>query len=147
MRLTLQTDYALRLLMHLAINAPALVTIADIADRYGISKNHLMKVAHTLGREGFIETVRGRGGGLRLLRPAGAVNVGKVVRTLEASTALVECFPNGNGACLISPACKLRGALLMAQTAFFEVLDGYSLEDLTAGNAALANLLTEDAAA
>lgn len=147
MRLTLQTDYALRLLMHLAVNAPELVTIADVADRYGISKNHLMKVAHTLGREGFIETVRGRGGGLRLQRSAAAVNVGEVVRTLEASTALVECFPNGSGACLISPACKLKGALLLAQNAFFEVLDGYSLEDLIGDNAALASLLSEDMAA
>lgn len=147
MRLTLQTDYALRLLMHLAVNAPELVTISDVAARYGISKNHLMKVAHALGREGFIETVRGRGGGLRLQRPANAVNVGRVVRTLEASTALVECFPNGNGACLISPACKLKGALLLAQNAFFEVLDGYSVEDLTAGNAALVGLLSEDIAA
>ena len=89
MRLTVQTDYALRMLMHLACNAGALVTIHEIAERYGISKNHLMKVAHGLGRAGFVETIRGRGGGLRLARPAEEIPVGAVARQTEEGSALV----------------------------------------------------------
>ena len=82
--------------MHLAIHTDALVTIHEIAERYGISKNHLMKVAHGLGRAGFIETLRGRSGGLRLAKPAEDIPVGAVARQTERASALVECFPGGN---------------------------------------------------
>jgi Rrf2 family nitric oxide-sensitive transcriptional repressor len=141
MRLTTQTDYALRLLMHLAVRTPDLTTIADIATRFGISKNHLMKVAHTLGREGFIETVRGRNGGLRLAKSSDKISVGTIARTLEGPSPLVECFPNGAGGCLIAPACKLKGALSSALEAFFSVLDEYTVADLTRNNALLSELL------
>lgn len=146
MRLNLQTDYALRLLMHLAVNENRLCIIADIADRYGISKNHLMKVAHLLGREGFIETVRGRSGGLRLARPAKEIGVGDVVRRMEADFAIVECFEGGAGECMITPACRLKGVLNEAVKAFLGALDGYTLGDLVRRNVPLRALLEEEAA-
>ena len=145
MRLTLQTDYALRMLMHLAIHTDALVTIHEVAERYGISKNHLMKVAHGLGRAGFIETLRGRSGGLRLAKPAEDIPVGAVARHSEQGSALVECFPGGNGGCLITPYCKLKSVLAEAQEAFFTVLDHYTVYDLVKRNPALLDLLAGDA--
>ena len=145
MRLNTQTDYALRMLMFLAIRGDRLTTIAEVADRYGISKNHLMKVAHLLGQGGFIETVRGRSGGLRLAKPSHLINLGQVVRFIESDAALVECFsPNGN--CLIGPACRLKSVLGLALDGFHQVLDAYSLADLTRDNAPLAALLGREAA-
>ena len=146
MRLTVQTDYALRMLMYLAIHADSLATIHDVAERYGISKNHLMKVAHGLGRAGFIETLRGRSGGLRLAKPAEDIPVGAVARHSEEGSALVECFPGGNGGCLITPCCKLKSVLAEAQEAFFAVLDQYTVHDLVKRNPALLDLLAGDAA-
>ena len=146
MRLTVQTDYALRMLMHLAANADALCTIQEVADRYGISKNHLMKVAQSLSNAGFVESVRGRGGGLRLARPPSEIRVGDVARPLEAGSALVECFPGGGDECLITKTCRLKGILAEAQEAFFTVLDRYSVEDLVRRNPTLRLLLQEDAA-
>lgn len=146
MRLNLQTDYALRLMMHLAVNTDRLCTIADVAERFSISKNHLMKVAHVLGRDGYIETVRGRSGGLTLARPAGDINIGDIVRNMEADFALVECFQGGAGECVITPACKLKGVLSEAVEAFLAVLDQYSLDDLVRRNAKLRALLIEEAA-
>ncbi|WP_425408581.1 RrF2 family transcriptional regulator [Hyphococcus sp.] len=146
MRLNLQTDYALRMLMHLAVNTDRLCTIADIAARYAISKNHLMKVAHALGKEGYIETIRGRTGGLSLALPADEINIGEVVRKMEADFALVECFQGGAGECVITPACRLKNVLSEAVCAFFSVLDNYTLDDLVRRNAKLRLLLTEDAA-
>lgn len=146
MRLNVQTDYALRLLMHLAVNPDALVTIAEAADRYGISRNHLMKVAHILGREEFIETVRGRSGGLRLARPAREICVGDVVRCIEGDFALVECFQDGKEECLITPACKLKGVLHQAMAAFLTVLDQYTIHHLVTRNPDLKILLGSEAA-
>jgi Rrf2 family transcriptional regulator, nitric oxide-sensitive transcriptional repressor len=130
MRLTLHTDHALRLLMLLAIEADVLHTIEEIAQRYNISRNHLMKITHTLVQAGFIETLRGRGGGLRLGRPAASINLGAVVRATEDSFALVECFDREHNTCLITSACGLRGPLEEALQAFLAVLDRYCLEDL-----------------
>lgn len=146
MRLNLQTDYALRLLMHLAVNEDHLSTIAEVADRYAISKNHLMKVAHILGREGVIETVRGRSGGLRLARPAGKIIVGRIVRMMEADLALVECFQGGANECVITPACRLKGMLGEAVDAFLSVLDQYTIENLVRRNRKLQTLLRVEAA-
>ncbi|WP_417768096.1 RrF2 family transcriptional regulator [Stappia sp.] len=147
MRLTLQTDYALRMLMHLALlREDELATIADVAESYRISKNHLMKVAQALVRAGLVEAVRGRGGGLRLALPAKRISVGGVVRHLEDGIALVDCFPGGNGTCRITPSCQLKHALHAAREAFFAVLDGYSIDDLVAGNSGLRHILTGDAA-
>lgn len=146
MRLNLQSDFALRLLMQLATNPDTLCTIADIAASYGISRTHLMKVANTLGREGFVETVRGRSGGLRLGREAGLISIGEVVRKIEGDFALVECLQEGKNNCLITPTCRLKGVLAEATQAFMDVLDNYTIADLVANNDALHELLNLEAA-
>lgn len=137
MRLTLHTDYSLRLLMLLALEPEELHTIEEVARRYEISRNHLMKVAQTLAQEGFIESLRGRGGGLRLSRPPRRINLGAVVRTTEDSMALVECFDRERNACVVSPVCGLRGPLEEALAAFMAVLDKYSLADLISNPVAM----------
>jgi Rrf2 family nitric oxide-sensitive transcriptional repressor len=146
MRLNLQSDYALRLLMHLAANDGELVTIKQVADRFRISQNHLMKVAHVLGREGFIQTVRGRSGGLRLARRPETIRIGDVVRRMEGDFALVECFPGGAAGCFIVPACRLKGVLREALEAFMSVLDRHTIGDLSANNPKLRKLLISEAA-
>ena len=125
MRLKSYTDYALRVLMHLAAKPERLSSIAEIARTYRISHNHLMKVVHDLRKEGFLDAVRGRSGGVRLARPATEITVGDVVRHTEAGFDLVDC-----GSCVIAPACALTAALHQARSAFMTVLDGYSLADL-----------------
>lgn len=129
MRLSLQTDYALRTLMFLAIN-DGHHSIAEIARQYGISKNHLMKVAQRLAAEGFIDSMRGRNGGLQLARPAHMINLGKLVRIMEDTDSFVECFDGKTNACVITPACGLRHALAGAVEAFNSHLDAYSVADL-----------------
>ncbi|MCC2111415.1 MAG: Rrf2 family transcriptional regulator [Hyphomicrobiales bacterium] len=146
MRLNVQTDYALRLLMHLAVNGDQLSTIAGIAKHYGISKNHLMKVAQSLAREGFIETVRGRSGGLRLARGQDEITVGEVVRKIETDFALVQCLQGADGMCLITPACRLTHVLTRATEAFLRELDQHSIADLVADNQVLDMLLKSEAA-
>jgi Rrf2 family transcriptional regulator, nitric oxide-sensitive transcriptional repressor len=140
-RLTVYTDYALRVLMFLALKEDRLATIAEIAESYDISRNHLMKVAHQLGVAGYVETVRGRGGGLRLAKPIEAIGLGEVVRYTEPDMAIVSCFEPIEAPCAIRPACVLRRALKKAREAFVEVLDGYTLEDLVRPRARLAGLL------
>jgi Rrf2 family nitric oxide-sensitive transcriptional repressor len=130
MQLTLHTDYALRLLMLLAIEPDKLHTIEETALRYGISRNHLMKITQTLVQAGFIESLRGRGGGLRLARVAESINLGAIVRATEDSFALVECFDREHNTCIIASACGLRGPLEEALQAFLAVLNRYSLDDL-----------------
>ena len=130
MRLTLHTDYALRLLMLLAIEPNGLHTIEEVARRYRISRNHLMKVVQTLAQAGLVDSLRGRGGGLRLGRPAAAINLGTVVRATEDGFALVECFDRARNTCIVAPACGLRGPLEEALQAFLATLDRYSLADL-----------------
>lgn len=134
MRLTLYTDYSLRLLMHCAVRQGALVTIQEVADTFGISKNHLMKVAFELGRKGYLETVRGRGGGLKLARPADRIRLGEVVRAMEEDLGPVECFDPATNTCPIIAACRLKGALGRALNAYLAVLDGYTLADLSGRN-------------
>ena len=145
MRLNLQTDYALRLLMHLAVNPGRLVTIAEIANRFRISQAHLMKVTYLLGKAGLVQTVRGRAGGMQLALAADAIGVGDVLRHMEGDIQLVSCFGNAPDACVISRACRLKGALNEAVMAFLGVLDQYTLADLTA-NPKLHALLREQAA-
>ncbi len=141
MRLNLQTDYALRVLMRLSIRPGEIATIEAIAAQYGISRNHLMKVAHQLGRSGYIETVRGRSGGLRLKGSPGDIRVGDVVRKIEPDFALVECFQPDRSQCVIAPACKLRAVLGEAMNAFLNVLNRYTLADLAANPRELTALL------
>ncbi|HVZ70394.1 MAG TPA: Rrf2 family transcriptional regulator [Rhizomicrobium sp.] len=140
MRLTLHTDFALRLLMLLALEPDKLHTIEEVARRYRISRNHLMKVAQKLVQEGFVDGLRGRGGGLRLAKPADRINLGAVVRKTEDSLALVECFDRQRNGCIVSSACGLRGPLEEALAAFFVVLDRYSLADLIADPAAFGRM-------
>ncbi len=125
MRLTRYTDYAMRVLLYLGAQPDRVCSIAEIARAYGISQNHLMKVAHDLGKAGYVEGIRGRSGGIRLARPADAINVGAVVRHTEEGFELAEC-----GDCVIAPACGLTGALAEALAAFMKVLDGHTLADL-----------------
>lgn len=127
MRLKSYTDYALRVLMHLAARPDRLASIGEIARTYRISHNHLMKVVHDLRREGFLDAVRGRSGGICLARPAIEISVGDVVRHTEGTFDLVDC-----DSCVIARACALTGALHEARRAFMAVLDGYSLADLVA---------------
>lgn len=141
MRLTVHTDYALRMLMYLAVKDDGLATISEIAARYRISKNHLMKVAHRLGLAGYVATVRGRSGGLRLAKPADAIGLGDIVRLTEPDMALVPCFEPVNAPCAIVACCGLRGALHRANAAFLDVLDQYSLGDLVKPRSRLSNLL------
>jgi Rrf2 family transcriptional regulator, nitric oxide-sensitive transcriptional repressor len=142
MRLTVYTDYALRLLMYLAVKNDGLATIADVAESYGISKNHLTKVAYQLGVSGYVETVRGRRGGLRLAKPAETIGLGEVVRHTEPDMALLPCFKPVDAPCPIWRCCVLRGALEKARLAFVEVLDGYTLGDLVKPRAPLRALLS-----
>jgi Rrf2 family nitric oxide-sensitive transcriptional repressor len=141
MRLTVYTDYSLRLLIYAALEPGGLVNISDVADAYGISRNHLTKVVHQLGIAGFLETVRGKGGGLRLARSAAEIRVGDVVRCTEPDMALTPCFKPIDAPCPIVPSCLLRLALQEARDAFLKVLDGYTLADLAAAGPRLRSLL------
>lgn len=129
MRLSFQTDYALRTLMLLAAK-DGHYSIAAIADAYGISKNHLMKVAQRLVATGFIQSVRGRSGGLKLARPAATLNVGAVVRIMEDTGTFVECFNPAINNCLVTPVCSLRHALAGALESFAQHLDQFTIADL-----------------
>ena len=127
MKLKSYTDYALRVLMHLAARPDRIVSISEIARTYRISHNHLMKVVHDLRKEGFLDAVRGRSGGVMLKKPADQISVGEIVRHTEGSFDLVDC-----GSCVIAPACALTDALHEARSAFMAVLDRYTLADLVA---------------
>jgi Rrf2 family nitric oxide-sensitive transcriptional repressor len=141
MRLTVYTDFALRVLIYVAVHPEPKPTIAEIAASYGVSRNHLMKVVYELGVAGYLETSRGKNGGLRLARPPQAIGLGELVRRTEPDLDLVECFSADSGRCAITPACKLRGVLHQAKAAFLRVLDGYTLADLVEDPAALRALL------
>lgn len=135
MRLTRYTDYAMRVLLYLGAREDRLCSIAEIAQAYDISQNHLMKVVSDLVNAGYLVSVRGRFGGVRLARPPAEINVGAVVRHTEDGFDLVDC-----GNCIIAPACGLTGALHQALAAFMKVLDGYTLENLLARRVDLARL-------
>lgn len=136
------TDYSLRVLIYLGTKEDGkLTTIQEISDAYHISKNHLMKVTFELGKAGFIETVRGRGGGIRLADRPENINVGTVVRRMEEDFHLVECFSSKTNTCPISPICGLRGVLGKALHAYLAVLDEYNLQDLLFNKDALRELL------
>jgi Rrf2 family nitric oxide-sensitive transcriptional repressor len=139
MRLTTFSDYALRVAIYLGVHPGELCTVAGIAQSYGISANHLMKVVHHLGQKGYVETVRGKGGGMRLARAPEKINLGELVRATEEQR-LVECFEPGS-ACRIESACALRGILGDALESFFAVLDRHTLADLLRPERRLAKVL------
>jgi Rrf2 family nitric oxide-sensitive transcriptional repressor len=129
--------------MLVGLETDRLVTIEEVADRFGISKNHLMKVAYQLGQAGYLETIRGRNGGLRLGKASSQIVVGEVVRKIEPDFAVVEC-ENPEGYCRIAPCCRLRSAMAKAVQAFLEKLDQYTLEDLLRPKLKLRQLLGVD---
>ncbi len=129
MRLTLMADYALRMLMYAAQRPERLCTIAEIAQAHEISETHLMKVTHRLALQGWIETVRGKGGGMRLAHDPRDINLGEVVRGIEPDFDLVECFAS-DGRCTLTGRCRLAGLLGGALGAFMAHLDGFTLADL-----------------
>jgi Rrf2 family transcriptional regulator, nitric oxide-sensitive transcriptional repressor len=136
-RLTRYTDYAMRVLLYLGAKPDEVCAISEIARAYNISQNHLMKVVHDLGKAGYVSSVRGRFGGIRLARPAAQINVGELVRHTEDDFDLVDC-----PSCIIAPACGLSVSLAEALRAFMEVLDSRSLADILADRqAALSRLL------
>lgn len=139
MRLTLFTDYALRILLVLASRTEELVTISDISDAFGISRAHLMKVTHVLGKTGWVDTVRGRSGGMRLASDPRELRLGQVVHRLEEDFALVECMGENNQ-CVLTGGCGLEAALKQAVDNFIRDLDRYSLADLVDTSPALAVL-------
>jgi Rrf2 family transcriptional regulator, nitric oxide-sensitive transcriptional repressor len=141
MRLTQFTDYSLRMLIYVAAHPEERATIAEVASSYGISENHLIKVAHFLGHAGYLATLRGRGGGLRLARPAKQINVGLVVRETEGVDIPAACFDVEADPCPIERVCRLRGVLKEAVQAFYTVLERYTLEDLVLNRQRLRTVL------
>lgn len=142
MRLTAFTDYSLRVLMYLAADPDRRATVAEICAAYDIKANHLTKVVHHLAKRGWVATVRGKGGGLTLARPAAEIRVGEVVRDTEGQDLPAECFSaREDSHCAIVSHCRLKGVLAEAVEAFHAVLDRYTLADITANRQQLVQLL------
>ena len=144
MHLTAFSDYTLRVLMFLALDRSRLATIPEIAEAYGISRNHLMKVVHRLAQAGLVESVRGKGGGIRLARAPESIRIGEVVRATEGDGAIVECLSGDPDACRIAGPCRLAGILVEAFDALYASLDRHTLADLTARRGALAAVLVRN---
>ena len=142
MRLTRFTDYALRTLIYVGVHSPELCSIKDVANSFNIRQSHLTKIVHELGRMGYLETVRGRGGGIRLGLDPADINIGEVIRRTEPDFFVVECFGPDPGVCCIKPACILGPVLEEAMAQFFDVLDRHTLEDLLAPKRMLSDLLS-----
>ncbi|GMW00365.1 MAG: hypothetical protein AMXMBFR84_15020 [Candidatus Hydrogenedentota bacterium] len=141
MHLTLYTDYSLRLLLFLAIQ-PEGATITEVAERYGISRNHLVRIVHDLGKKGWIATERGRGGGIKLAKDPGEINLGSVVRDMEPFQ-IVECFNAISNTCVIAPSCLMKKVLADAAEAFLAELEKYTLADLIKNKKMLSKHLIE----
>jgi len=133
-QLTRFTDYSLRVLIHLGNQPDSLATVAEIAEEHRISRHHLTRVVHQLGLKGYIETVRGKGGGLRLARQPDQIGIGNVVRDMESGFELAECFKPGESSCRFLPGCGLMPILADAGHAFLASLDRYTLADLLPQN-------------
>lgn len=140
MRLTTFSDYSIRVIMYLGIQHGELVKISDIANAYDISENHLTKVVHQLAQKKYIETVRGKGGGLRLVRDPKTINIGEMIRDSEGDAGFLPCLVS-EGACCIQSTCKLMGILREAQVALYAVLDKYTLADLLTPQERLVRIL------
>jgi Rrf2 family nitric oxide-sensitive transcriptional repressor len=142
MKLTGFTDFSLRVLIYLSVDTTRVATIAEIAESFGISENHLVKVVHFLGRQGWIHTTRGKGGGIQLAMAPERMSVGEVVRDAEGALAPAECFSEGGGRCAISGCCGLQEALAGAVRAFYKELDRYTLADVSRNRQALGRILS-----
>jgi Rrf2 family nitric oxide-sensitive transcriptional repressor len=147
MKLSTFTDYSLRTLMMLAAEPQRRTTVAEIAAAFGISEHHLGKVAHGLGRHGWLATVRGQGGGLMLAMPPRQIVIGEVVRRTENGDLPAACFADDGAACAIGPVCRLHDVFDEALQAFYRVLDRYTLADLAHDPSALSRLLFKEGAA
>jgi Rrf2 family nitric oxide-sensitive transcriptional repressor len=141
MQLTQYTDYGLRTLIALALTPGELQTVTAIARAYGISRNHLVKVVARLAELGYVETLRGKGGGVRLARAPAEIRIGTVVRDMEAELGVVECLTRDGGQCVIAPACRLKGLLAEATREFLATLDRHTLDDMLRQRAPVARLL------
>ena len=144
MRLTVFSDYTLRVLMYLALDRTRLATIPEIAAAYGISENHLMKVVHQLACAGIVETIRGKGGGLRLARAPEQIQLGQIVRATEGDAPIVECLSGDPNACRITSSCKLKGILAKVFETLYDSLDEHTLADLVETPRVLKQLLTHN---
>lgn len=140
MQLTQFSDYSLRVLLYLTARPERWVPLPEISRAYGVSHNHMAKVAQLLLERGYVESLRGRTGGLRLAKPPGHINVGSVVRATEPHFDLVECFDAKTNTCPIDPVCGLKGALVSAQKAFLQELDRFTLADFLPRAPALVKL-------
>ena len=143
MNITTFSDYTLRVLIYLATHEGETSTAEKIASRYDISFHHVAKAGQWLAREGYVNSERGRAGGMTLKQNLNDINIGRLVRATEAGTALVDCMRADGGRCCISPACGLKLALAEAQAAFYPALEGFSLTDIVGENSALKMLLGE----
>ena len=141
MKLTTFTDYSLRVLIYLAADPRHRATIAEISNSFSIKENHLTKVVHFLGKQGWVTTVRGKGGGLLLAKAPKDICIGQVVRDTEGAAIPAECFSTEESNCPIVHCCRLQGVLAEAVDAFHAVLDGYTLADLTRNRQALSSVL------
>lgn len=142
MQLTLYSDYSLRVLIYLGTKPhDEFATITDIAQAFGISRNHLVKVVHNLSLLGYINTVRGKRGGIRLSRPPDKINLGEVVRHTEGNFDIVECFNVASNTCPISPMCRLKGIINEAYRSFIDVLDQHTLADIVKNKKQLQSIL------
>jgi Rrf2 family nitric oxide-sensitive transcriptional repressor len=141
MQLNLKTDYSLRLMLYLTLHPGELSTVGEVAAAYRISAHHLSKVAQALCKAGFIELVRGRGGGMRLALNPAQIQLGAVVHLTEGPLPLLECFDAQTNTCVISPACGLKLILREAQAAFFATLENYTVVDVAGNAGALRSLL------
>lgn len=133
MQLTQYTDYSYRVLIFLAQRRSGLTTVSEIAEFYGISRNHLVKVIHNLASKGFISTTRGRHGGMTLSHAPADINLGEVARQTEPNFDIAECFDKVHNHCVISPDCALKNMLNQARTAFLDTLSQYTLADALTG--------------
>lgn len=141
MRVTMRTNIAMRALMYCAVNPGQIVRKSEIAEACNASENHLAQVVNQLARLGILNTLRGRGGGITLNKPAEEVSVGSLFRALEGGLPLAECFTDARNTCPIADCCRLQGALARAQEAFYEALDEITLADLVGGNVELTAIL------
>jgi Rrf2 family nitric oxide-sensitive transcriptional repressor len=141
MHLTQFSDYSLRLAIFLACHPDEVVSVAEVSQAFGISRNHLVKIVQTLTDLGVVESQRGRGGGMRLAMEPSRINVGWLIRRTEPHLNLVECFDPATNTCPIAPACGLKGTLVRAQQAFLGVLDEYTLDQLLTRRNELVTLL------
>lgn len=141
MQLTRYTDYALRTLIALGLNPGDQMTVTDIANAYGISRNHLVKVVGRLAESGYVQTLRGKGGGMRLARAPSSIRIGALVRDMEAELGVVECLTDEGGHCVIAQVCRLKSLLHEATDAFLDALDQHSLEDVLRQPQPIARLL------